>query len=137
LFFAITQQERVRLIDRIVSLGRTSAKSRVAAVLVQIRDRLGLIDPSIDMTIPMPLNQEEIGDMTGLTPVHVNRTLRALDVEGVLLRQHGKVTFLDQEALREIAELTQHTLAMGFQWLPPAHPIFGPRSQESTVRESR
>ena len=35
-------------------------------------------------TIPFPLTQEDIGDATGLTKVHVNRTLKALREQGLL-----------------------------------------------------
>ena len=119
LFFMIAQHERVKLIDRVVSLGQTSARSRIAAVLIQIQDRLRTSNPAIGTTIPLPLNQTELGDMTGLTSVHVNRTLRAMVANGLINKQPGHVTILDEEALVACAELPRRSLSKDFSWLPP------------------
>ena len=43
----------------------------------------------------MPLTQEHIGDALGLTNVHVNRMLRELREEGVLVLKGGVLRILD------------------------------------------
>jgi DNA-binding Lrp family transcriptional regulator len=41
------------------------------------------------------MTQEQLADATGLTPVHVNRTLKALQAEGLIVRNKRKVSFPD------------------------------------------
>lgn len=36
------------------------------------------------------MTQEQLGDATGLTSVHVNRTIRALEAEGLIHRVHAR-----------------------------------------------
>ena len=66
-WLALCQIERVTLTDRLAGLGRTSAKTRVAALLVDIRNRMRSADGSIGSTFSVRITQEEIGDATGLT----------------------------------------------------------------------
>lgn len=42
-----------------------------------------------------PMTQEQLGDATGLTPVHVNRSLRALEVDGLIARTSRYVAIDD------------------------------------------
>ena len=49
------------------------------------------------------MTQEQIGDATGLTSVHVNRTLKALSAEGLVTRTKQLVSFPDWAALRDVA----------------------------------
>lgn len=79
LLHAHEQIERIMLTDRLISLGRSSARGRVAALLLWIMTRLRLVDPALGDSFVLPMTQEEVGDATGLTGVHVNRTLRALE----------------------------------------------------------
>jgi CRP-like cAMP-binding protein len=34
----------------------------------------------------LPMTQDQLGDATGLTPVHVNRSLKALEADGLIER---------------------------------------------------
>ena len=38
----------------------------------------------------LPMTQEQLADATGLTPVHVNRTIRALEGEGLIERTSAR-----------------------------------------------
>ncbi len=51
------------------------------------------------------MTQADLADATGLSPVHVNRSLKALRVEG-LIRMVGKSITIDPEALRRVADFT-------------------------------
>lgn len=120
LIMALQQMERVTLTDRLAALGRTSAKGRVAALLLEIRNRLRALDRSVDGTFALGLTQEEIGDATGLTAVHVNRMLRQLEDEGLLAREGGRVTFLHEAALARAANHVDRQGAVDLSWLPEA-----------------
>jgi CRP/FNR family transcriptional regulator, anaerobic regulatory protein len=118
LIMAMNQMERVALTDRLVALGRTSAKARVAALLLEIRDSVAAADGPPQQSFILGLTQEEIGDATGLTAVHVNRMLRQLDEEGLIARENGRVTFLNEGALARIANYINRFEGLDLGWLP-------------------
>lgn len=112
------QIERVALTDRLAALGRTSAKARVAALLLELRNRLRATDKNVDKAFALGLTQEEIGDATGLTAVHVNRMLRQLEEEGMIARDSGKVTLLDERGLGRAANYVNRFERLDLSWLP-------------------
>lgn len=114
------QIERTALTDRLAALGRTSAKARVAAVLIDMRNRLRMMDKSIGDTFTLGLTQEEIGDATGLTAVHVNRMLRQIEEEGLIARSNGHVTFINERALIRAANYVDRYEGLDLGWLPSA-----------------
>ena len=64
--------------------------------------------------------QEEIGDATGLTAVHVNRMLRQLEDDGLISREAGRVTFLNEAGLGRVANYTDRFSGIDLSWLPAA-----------------
>lgn len=120
LILMFNQIERVALTDRLAALGRTSAKARVAALLLDLRNRLRATDKSIGKSYALGLTQEEIGDATGLTAVHVNRMLRQLEEEGMISRGSGRVTLIDERALARAANYVDRYEALNLNWLPAA-----------------
>lgn len=119
LILAINQIERVALTDRLAGLGRTSAKARVAAILLDMRNRIRRSSgQSPDEGFLLGLTQEEIGDATGLTAVHVNRMLRQLEDEGMIARGNGRFSFPDEPGLRKAANFTDRYEGLDLSWLP-------------------
>lgn len=118
LILVYSQIERVALTDRLAALGRTSAKQRVAALLLELRNRLRATDKTIANAFSLGLTQEEIGDATGLTSVHVNRMLRQLEEEGLIAREAGRVTLLDERALARAANYVNRYERLELGWLP-------------------
>lgn len=116
--FVYSQIERVALTDRLAALGRTSAKARVAALLLELRNRLRATDKTIDNVFALGLTQEEVGDATGLTAVHVNRMLRQLEEEKMIARVGGRVTLLDERALTRAANYVNRYEGLSLNWLP-------------------
>lgn len=113
-----SQVERVSLTDRLAALGRTSAKARVAALLLELRNRLRATDKGVTNAFLLGLTQEEVGDATGLTAVHVNRMLRQLEEEGMIAREAGKVTLLDERGLARAANYVNRFERLDLSWLP-------------------
>lgn len=110
-------KERVALMDNLVSIGNLSAKQRLCRLLVDLYDRLaarGQVDESV---LPMLMTQEEIGDYLGLTAVHVNRTVRELEQEGLITRQGSDLT-IDAANLRSVAQLQMREYVHEPAWLP-------------------
>ena len=55
---------------------------------------------------PLPINQEQLADATGLTPVHVNRVLRSLTEEGLIARDKRSLRIPSWDALAEAGQFT-------------------------------
>lgn len=77
----------------IVNVGRRDAKCRISHLLCEIATRLGAAPARGEITFPFPVTQTQLGDITGLTPVHVNRTLQALRREGLADIRHNARIF--------------------------------------------
>ncbi|MDP6350890.1 MAG: Crp/Fnr family transcriptional regulator [Alphaproteobacteria bacterium] len=91
--------------ERLTSLGRRSARERIAYFLLELFHRVRLRQPKrADRDMSLPLTQEHIGDSLGLTAVHVNRMLRELRDEGLVKIRRRTLSVLDPDRLAEIAE---------------------------------
>jgi CRP-like cAMP-binding protein len=87
------------LLRQIVLLGRMSALERIADWALEIRERLESAGLAEGNLFRLPVTQEVIADALGLTPVHVNRTLKAMRREGLLESHGGTLTLLDVNRL--------------------------------------
>lgn len=87
------------------SIGRTSATARVAGLLVDLAFRLGHARDSGPCEFDCFLNQEQIGDYSGLTSVHVNRTLKRMEEAGLIGRKNSVVIIPDIAALVRESEI--------------------------------
>jgi CRP-like cAMP-binding protein len=103
MLFLAAQEERVLLMDRLASIGRTSAANRVASLIIHLHSRARHGDPGITDAFPAPLTQQDIGDATGLTAIHINRTLKELRLSGIATWRRGIVRVGDETGLRQIA----------------------------------
>jgi len=85
-----------------LSLGRRSAHARIAHLICELTIRLG-IDGETDIAFPFPLRQEQIGDLLGLTNIHVNRTIQQLRRQGLIQLCDRMLTIPDVASLRGAA----------------------------------
>lgn len=69
--------------DWIVSLGRRSASGRITALFAEIYSRLQR-NGRVRQPCTIPLTQQDIADVVGLTPVHVNRVVSELRRQGLV-----------------------------------------------------
>jgi len=119
LLLALTVAERVSLADRLASIGRTSARARVSSLLCEIYGRLRILGLVEAGALLLPLTQEDIGDATGLTSVHVNRMMRGLVEDGLIERSGSHLRVLDEDRLCVDAGFVDRN-AIETGWLPPA-----------------
>lgn len=90
--------------DHMTSIGRRSARERVAHLLLELFVRYRAQWPGHRIEeMCLPLTQEQIGDATGLTFVHVNRVLRVLRKERIAEFHYRRLRILDPDKLIEIA----------------------------------
>ena len=98
----------------LLNVGRRNARERIAHLLCEFATRLDAQGLAGNGSYELPMTQEQIGDAVGLTSVHVNRSIRALEEEGLVKRQGRIVSFPDTSRLRHVADFSElylHQLA--------------------------
>lgn len=116
----LAKLDYVAVVDRLASIGRTPARARVASLILETAVRLRITKPDLGRGFDLPLTQEEIGDATGLTAVHVNRMMRTLVEDGVIARSGSRVEILDEQRLARIAKHVDRYSRLDTGWLPAA-----------------
>ena len=94
----------------VVNVGRRDARARIAHLLCELAARLksaGIADGEI---FDFPLTQEQVGDATGLTAVHTNRTLQSLRKDGLISLSSNRLSILDWDALTEVGDFNERYL---------------------------
>ena len=76
--------DRAMLAERNACLGRRSAREHVAHLLCELLIRLTAVGRARGNGYVLPLTQEEMADVLGLTSVHVNRVIQGLRREGMI-----------------------------------------------------
>lgn len=89
----------------IMNLGRRDAKTRLAHLFCEFSLRLKLAGLGGQSNYELPMTQEQLGDATGLTPVHVNRTIKALERDGLITRSSARsIQIGDWRKLAEVGD---------------------------------
>jgi CRP-like cAMP-binding protein len=95
----------------IANVGRRDAHARIAHLLCEFALRLKVKGLGQATEYEMPMTQEQIADCTGLTPVHVNRTLKALEAENLIARKSSRgITIGDWRKLADAGDFDSHYL---------------------------
>jgi len=94
----------------VVNVGRRDAKQRIAHLLCELASRLKAAGLGEGPMFDFPLTQEHIGDATGLTAVHTNRTLQALRRAGLISLGASKLTVLDWDSLAQTGDFNERYL---------------------------
>ncbi len=94
----------------IVNVGRRDARSGTCHLLCEFARRLESVGLGEASGYELPMTQEQLADALGITPVHVNRVLKDLDREGLIVRNTRFVRLPNWEALRKAAGFTDFYL---------------------------
>lgn len=86
-----------------LNLGQRSAYERLAHLLVELFLRVEVVGLTRGDSCDLPLTQNDLADASGLTAVHVNRTLQELRRAGLIVLQGRTLTIPDMEALKSAA----------------------------------
>lgn len=108
-FISVTVEASI-LREWILNVGRRSGRTRVAHLLCEFAARLQKRGLSDELGYQLPMTQEQIGDATGLTPVHVNRMLKDLERDGLLNRSGRFVSFKNWHRLQNEADFQSRYL---------------------------
>lgn len=102
----------------LVNVGRRDARARILYLLCELGLRYEAQGLGARDDFELPLTQNHIADATGLTPVHVNRTLQGLAAEGTVDREGRRVTIprwrhVVGEAQFDFGHLLRHSSVAG------------------------
>ena len=99
----------------VLNVGRRDARTRLAHLLCEFAIRMeaqGLIDGG---GFELPITQEQLADAVGLTPVHVNRTLKSLEADGLITRNKRNIVFPSWERMRDVGDFNPRYLHLDRQ----------------------
>jgi len=94
----------------VLNVGRRDAKTRVAHLLCELAVRLEAEGLADEYSYQLPMTQEQLADAVGLTPVHVNRTLKVLERDGFLTRTKRSISFPNWQQMRNVGDFNQRYL---------------------------
>jgi CRP-like cAMP-binding protein len=89
-----------------VNIGRRMALERVAHLLCEIFERLRSVGLVNGDNCAFPVTQMDLADATGLSVVHLNRTLQELRAAGLIVLRERILTINDLDALKSTGLFT-------------------------------
>ncbi len=83
--------------------GQYKARARLAHLFCELTHRLEQVGIGTQHGYDLPLTQQELGEITGMTSVHANRTLKRMKHEGLIGLPRGRIDILHRQRLADIA----------------------------------
>lgn len=108
----ITLSDAAIMREWVINLASRPALARLAHFYCEMALRLassGLVRGS---SCNLPLTQEDLSDLTGLSAVHINRTLQVLRSSGFMTFNDGQLTILNWKKLAYLADFDDSYLHM-------------------------
>jgi CRP-like cAMP-binding protein len=96
--------------EHLVNLGRRSAYQRLAHLVLELLVRLSAVGLGDERSYSLPLTQELMADVLGLSGPHINRMIRSLRDEGLATIEGQRVTIHDVAALSALAGFDERYL---------------------------
>ena len=94
----------------LLNVGQRSAIERLAHLFVELYLRLRSVGMARGQTIDFPLTQNDLAEATGVTPVHLNRTLQELRRQGLIELRAKRLTILDLGRLKQMSLFNENYL---------------------------
>jgi CRP-like cAMP-binding protein len=96
--------------EHLVDLGRRSAYERLAHLLLELLVRLNAVGLADELSYRLPLTQELMADVLGLSAPHINRMIRCLREEGLATIEDQRVVIHDLVSLSSLAAFEESYL---------------------------
>ncbi len=111
-FFSISATQQSMLVERMVNLGRRDAPSKLAHFLCEMRSRLSKTNDGGLNEFRLPLSQQILADLMGLTSVHVSRVFSLLREQSLVYRDRHQIIIPDVDKLKDFADFREGYLRM-------------------------
>jgi CRP-like cAMP-binding protein len=105
----LEQEQRRTVQEWVLNLGGRSAATRLANLFCELFERLARVGLVRDCAYELPLTQQDLADVSGLSVIHVNRVLQQFRQAGLLSFSGGLLHILDLPSLRKLGEFTPGT----------------------------
>jgi CRP-like cAMP-binding protein len=102
----------------IMNVGRRGAPQKLAHLFCEFAYRLDAVGIGPECNYELPMTQTQLADAVGITPVHVNRTLKILSGEGLITYSKRWVKITDVQALAAFGDFRSTYLHLPSQALP-------------------
>ena len=96
--------DKATLREWLVNVGCRSAPERIAHLLCELLVRMRAVGLATENGYDFPVTQNDLADTTGLSNVHVNRSLQDLRRRGLIELRSKRIDILDLPALIKLAE---------------------------------
>lgn len=110
MLYAISCRQQAMLCERLLYTTHRTAQQRLAHFLYETYLRLRRIGAVENGEFRLPLSQEQLGDLLGLSAVHVSRTFTTLREEGLVYRERHQVHLPNPQAVADFAEFNPNYL---------------------------
>lgn len=94
----------------VVNVGHRQARPRLAHLFCEVLTRLSVVERAPELTCDFPFTQASIGDITGMSVVHVNRSLKELRSARLISFSGGVLSVLDWSGLAAEADFEEDYL---------------------------
>lgn len=105
-----TLVDEATLREWLVNIGSRPALERIAHLFCELQVRLQVVGLATADRYELPITQTDLADTTGLSSVHVNRTLQELRRRGLITLAGKALTILDPFELRRLADFRANYL---------------------------
>lgn len=109
-FFVNVLVEGSILREWLLNIGRRDARARTAHFLCEFAARLDKQGLNPGQPYDLPMTQEQLGDALGLTAVHINRILKSLSTDGLIVRNKRGLSFPSWNLLKQVSDFTSRYL---------------------------
>lgn len=97
-------RRRAQELDHILRLGRLTALERTAHLFLELSDRMAVAGLTHNERFSLPLTQSQLGEVLGLSLVHVNRTMQQLRRNGLIELKSGWASILDRQRMELLCD---------------------------------
>ena len=97
------------------AIGTLNARERLAHFFCELRDRLKPIGLMVNDAYKLSITQEELGDASGMSTIHVNRMLQELRSEGLITTKGKNLVINDWARLKKVGQYCPDYLHLGQQ----------------------
>lgn len=95
----LAMQEVIFGAEHTINTGRRRPEERVAHFLLELYARLKVVGRAGNSRLEIPVSQEVMSDVLGLSVPHFNRTLAKIRNDGLIAVQGRRIEFVDHPAL--------------------------------------
>lgn len=108
-----TLVDEATLREWLLNVGGRSAIERIAHLLCELYLRLDAVGLVSELSYELPVRQADLADTTGMSSVHVNRSLMELRRKGLIVLKGRRLTITDWKGLKALAEFKANYLHIG------------------------